>query len=107
MLPFQMLQNGLAGFPESAAGWLACITLRQGLGTVTPAALSLNPTAALAAVNSAKAQLAREPLLAGTPGTQGQMEPGLLLLEAWAQVEQGETDLARDGFHKLIGMFVA
>ena len=105
MLPLQMLQSGLAGFSESAAGWLACITLRQGLGTATPAALSPNPTAAVAAVEAARAQLARDPLLAGTLGKQGQMDSALLLLEAWAQLEQGDTDLARDGFLKLIGMY--
>lgn len=96
-----MLQAGLAESPEWAAGWLALVTLRQGLGSAPPAAPLPNPTAALAAADAGEEQLAKQPLLSGGLG---QVKSALMLLKAWAHLEQGDTDLARGGFQKLIGM---
>lgn len=96
-----MLQNGLAECPERAAGWLALVILRQGLGPAAPAAPSPNPTAALAAVDAGQEQLAKQPL---SSKKSGQVGAALMLLKAWAHLEQGDTDLARGGFQKLIGM---
>lgn len=97
----QMLQAGLAESPERAAGWLALVTLRQGLGPAAPIAPLPNPTAALVAADAGQQQLAKQALSSGESRQAGS---ALALLKTWAHLEQGDTDQARGGFQKLIGM---
>ena len=103
LFAIQMLQAGLTDAPDSAGGWLAVITLRQGLGPAAPPPLAPNPGAALAAANAALAHLAQQQ--AGTGGSRalGQAATALRLLRAWALLEQGEIDSATDDFQELIG----